>query len=99
MTTRRASAGRAGHRWRAISTEFKHRCRALDAPCWICGQPINYDARPQTPDAFEPDHYYPVSTHPHLAEDPANLRPSHSRCNRTRGNAAPLGEVWARSQF
>ncbi|MCF8605141.1 HNH endonuclease [Gordonia sp. HY442] len=97
--SRRPSAGRAGHRWRTISAEFKRQCRATNAPCWRCGQPIDYDAKPQTPNAFEPDHYYPVSTHPHLANDPANLRPSHCRCNRSRGNEAAVVGTWARSDF
>jgi 5-methylcytosine-specific restriction endonuclease McrA len=40
------------------------------------------------------DHYpYPKSTHPHLAEDPANLAPAHRRCNLSAGNRdiRPLG--------
>lgn len=67
-------------------------------PCWICTQPIDYDAPPNHPDSFEPDHYYPVSTHPHLANDPANLRASHSKCNRSRGNKPPEQGIWLQAE-
>ncbi len=102
------SAGRAGHRWRTIKTEFKARCRAVDASCWLCDGklgPIDYDAEPNEPLGFEADHYHPVSTHPNLANDPTNLRPSHVTCNRTRRNApAPepspqQPKAWKKSSF
>lgn len=38
-----------------------------------------------TPDAWEPDHVLPVATHPELAFDPGNIKPSHCSCNRARG--------------
>lgn len=64
--------------------------------CWICGQPIDYEAAPDdysNDDRFELDHYYPVSTHPHLQEDPANFRPAHAGCNRTRGNSSNISSL------
>ncbi|MBQ1449899.1 MAG: HNH endonuclease [Eggerthellaceae bacterium] len=60
-------------------------------PCWICGQPIDYDAKPSsTPDSWEPDHRFSVHTHPELAEVPENILPSHKRCNRAKGAKAGI---------
>lgn len=86
---------RQTHRWRAIVADL----RARKLPCWRCGQPIDYDAARFAPDGFEADHLYPVSTHSHLAPDPANARASHLRCNRFRGNAAPTGGARVRLDF
>jgi len=70
------------------------RDRAKDAPCWICGQPIDYDARPgSTEDSYEPDHYLPVARHPEAQYDLANVRPSHRRCNRVRGARAGIDQL------
>ena len=55
-----------------------------DARCWICGQRIDYTARAGTPDSWEGDHYYPPELFPELANEPTNIRPSHSSCNRSR---------------
>ena len=88
------SAGRKGRPWRAMKDALK----ARRLPCHLCGQPIAYDAPPNDPESFEADHYYPVSTHPHLANDPANLRASHSRCNRSRGNQAAQTGTWATAE-
>lgn len=78
------NAGRSGARWRRLRVEQ----RAKHLPCWLCGQPIDYDAA-EGADAFSVDHVLPRSTHPHLAEDPVNLRSAHSRCNKERGARAP----------
>ena len=86
--------GRTSRRYRALVKWL----RAQRYACWLCGQPIDYSAKPQTPDAFEPDHVYPLSTHPELAEDPGNLRASHCRCNRARGNRQPKPGLGDRSR-
>ena len=52
--------------------------------CHLCGQPIPASARHPDPMAFEPDHVLPVATHPWLAHDLSNIRPSHRRCNAAR---------------
>ncbi|QQM15151.1 HNH endonuclease [Gordonia phage TinaLin] len=79
-------AGRSTRRWRVLKAEFRRKCKQRRAPCWLCGQPIDYTLVHPHPEAFEPDHYHPVAKRPELAEDPANLRPSHSSCNRSRGD-------------
>lgn len=74
---------------RGLKKTFRTECEAANEPCWLCGQAIDYTAPPETADAFEYDHFHPVSTHPQLAEDPANARASHSSCNRSRGDTDP----------
>lgn len=77
--------GRRTRRWReVIRPAAKQRDTAKQSPCWICLQPIDYDLPDGHADAWSPDHVYPVNTHPELAEDVANLRPSHLSCNKSR---------------
>lgn len=85
-------AGSSGHwpgyhtdKWERVRLACYRRDMKRRAPCWICGQPIDYQAPAGTPDAWEPDHYLPTSSHPEYGYDPANIRPSHSSCNRSRG--------------
>ena len=83
---------RAGRQLRA---EVAAAYRAANAPCWLCGQPIDYDAPAHDPNALDIDHVKARKPYPHLALDRSNLRPSHCRCNRSRGvrDAGPgLGE-------
>lgn len=85
--------------------EFYEQGKRLDAAgdhaadCWICGKRIDYNAKPGTTDvSHELDHYYPWSLYPELADDPANFRHAHRKCNRERGNGQPsadLGDVIA----
>ena len=91
------TAGRSGRRWKRLHAEQK----AKRLPCCWCGQPINYEAAdPNAADAFSVEHKLPLSTHPHLAEDPSNLDSAHQRCNKRRGNGTPapmlgtLSEQW-----
>lgn len=83
--------GRSGRPWQRVRRMAYNRDAARNAPCWICGKPIDYQASNDaksadySPDAWEPDHFYSPEERPELAEDLANLRPSHSRCNRQRG--------------
>lgn len=72
---------------------------ATRAACWICGQPIDYAARPSTtPDSWEPDHRATRKDHPELALDPANIMPAHRRCNRARGDGAAFSGLGNRSR-
>ena len=94
------TAGRTGRPWKRISSEVY----ARRAPCCRCGQRIDYTlpyldeltGRPN-PEAKSVDHYpFPLSTHPHLAEDPANLAAAHLRCNlkaSNHGTAPGLGSL------
>lgn len=83
-----------GREYQALRSIFRAACAEADEPCWMDGQPIAYDEPDgSTDDAFELDHYYPVSTHPQLEMDSANFRASHMSCNRRRGNGPPLPQI------
>lgn len=93
------------HQWRKLRVQFKDRCRRSNALCHLCiargdveHAPIDYAAPPLSAWSFEPDHFEPVETHPHLALVEANLRPSHSRCNRQRRNEL-MKEIGAPRQW
>ncbi|NMW65997.1 hypothetical protein HHJ78_10925 [Mobiluncus mulieris] len=76
--------------FRKASAAFLTQGRQDNAPCWLCGQPIDYNAKPgTTPDSHNLDHYYPVSTNPELQHDPSNFRHAHKQCNEQRGNRRP----------
>ena len=81
------SWGRSGSRWKAVRKAAYERDRDANAPCWICGKPINYAASPHDPDGWQPDHVLTVHDHPEFALDITNLRASHARCNNQRGQA------------
>ena len=83
--------GQTSRRYRKLRREFRADQAASDAPCWICRMPIDSTTPWPDDEAWELDHLYPRSTHPQHAEDPANFRSSHRRCNGARGNsiAAP----------
>lgn len=83
-----------GHRWRRLKDRFKQDCRNRRAVCYLCRNPIDYDLVGQSRWAFEADHYHPVHTHPHMAYDYTNLRPSHSCCNRAHGAKAKDTTRW-----
>ncbi|AXQ65178.1 HNH endonuclease [Gordonia phage Schmidt] len=85
----RRGAGRSTRRWRKLRAEFRDYCAQLRLPCWLCGQAIDYRLKHPHPEAWEPDHYKTVREHPELAEDWANLRPSHGACNKARGDRQP----------
>jgi 5-methylcytosine-specific restriction endonuclease McrA len=89
--------GRDGHRVR----EARRRQRAKRLPCYLCGQPIDYDADQYDPRSFQLDHLVPLSVAPELAMDPSNHRSSCRRCNRAKSDGpvngakqAPTSRRW-----
>ena len=80
--------------WTKLAKEFKSYHEELHSVCWLCRQPINYQAPGHHPDSFEADHFLPRNDYPELALEWDNLRPSHCSCNRSRGKRdarAPIG--------
>lgn len=74
-------------RWPYIRAQAWNRDKKLRAVCHICGEPIDYFVPPSsTPDSYEPDHIIPVHMRPDLELDLTNIKASHRRCNRQRGD-------------
>lgn len=74
-------------RWGHVRRMAWDRDRKAKAPCHICGQPINYHLPPSScEEAWEPDHVIPVKLRPDLLLDLQNVKASHRRCNRARGD-------------
>jgi CRISPR/Cas system Type II protein with McrA/HNH and RuvC-like nuclease domain len=80
---------RHGRAYRDLRDRLGRIWRNQNRPCWMCKQPIDWDADHRSGNAYELDHVLPVSTHPDVALDPGNALPSHRSCNRNRGNRAP----------
>lgn len=76
--------------FKKLKEQFFSRCRREHAPCWLCGQPIDYEAEPgTTDDSLTLDHRFPVSKRPDLQDDPANFMAAHRSCNVRRGDSDP----------
>ena len=97
MTTSK-HAGRRTGRFRALRAEFLRKCKANEAPCWLCGKAIDYTLPHEHPECFNVDHAIPVSVRPDLAEDVQNCRPSHRVCNERRGDQDPFLDLGAPSE-
>lgn len=81
--------GRNSALYQRMRTAFRRQCKHEDARCWLCWQPIDYALPAEDLHSFSLDHFHPVSTHPELAEEYINFRPSHLSCNTRRGNRPP----------
>lgn len=89
------------------STRYREKIRPLafnrdkknDAPCWICGQKIDYLAQlSTTPDSWEGDHVNAVANGG--AElDLKNIKACHKRCNRVRGAGDNNNVIGQRSRI
>ena len=95
-----AANRRGGRKWQAVRLSAYRRDMRSNAPCWICGQLIDYQAPAGTPDAWEPDHVKPVAKFPELEFALSNIRASHCSCNRSRGQGdgvdriGPTSRIW-----
>lgn len=90
---------RSTPQWKRLRLACYRRDKAANAPCWIGNHAIDYEAAPSsTPDSYEPDHYFPVKTHPELALVPENIRPACKRHNRERGTKAGIDNLGNRSR-
>lgn len=85
--------GQTSRRYRKLRRAFRAEGEAAQAPCWICRMPIDYAIPWPDEESWELDHLYPRSTHPQHAEDPANFRHSHRRCNGQRGNTTTITSI------
>lgn len=82
-------AGRTTRRFRLIAAAQ----RARRDPCCLCGGLIDYELPSTDLWSYTTAHDKPVKTHPHLAEDPRNIKgAAHRYCNSLEGagDAPPL---------
>lgn len=93
-----ANAGRRGARWRRLCADVKARARRGEV-CCRCGQRIDCNLEWPDPASCSTDHFpHPLSTHPHLAEEPTNLAPAHLSCNSSAGNKGRTPSIGAVSE-
>ena len=70
----------------ARARALKATSAANGAPCWLCGQPIDYQAT-GGPWSFHADHVTP-------GDPDSELRPAHARCNESRGANGGGSDFW-----
>ena len=73
--------------WEALAVATIQQARLDDAPCFRCGQQIDYNAPPNSPRAPTADHIHPIGAGGDLLTD--QLAPAHRGCNSSHG--AKLG--------
>ena len=88
----------SSYAYQQLRAELRALWTQVNAACWLCGQAIDYTAPANTPNALELDHVKPRKSHPELALERSNCRPSHHRCNRGRGVSNPLPPLGSTSE-
>lgn len=74
------------HAYRQMRSTLKAEWQAKNTPCAICRQAtIDWGGPRNEPDSFELHHPKSRKKYPHLALDPSNAQPTHTRCNRSAG--------------
>ena len=71
--------------WTKQARTFRSACQQADAPCYLCGRPIDYTLSGRTPGGFSADHLEPIANGGVLLPGFAGLAPTHLRCNSKRG--------------
>jgi 5-methylcytosine-specific restriction endonuclease McrA len=77
--------GVGGTTWARIRAHHKKAAMNAGTPCAICGTPIDWDAHPHSPAAYQLDHIIPLSRGGHRHE-PSNLQAVHRYCNRLKSD-------------
>lgn len=65
---------------------LKRIARRRNTPCWLCGEPIHFDADWKHPLSFTADHVHAVANGGSMLGE---LRPAHRSCNSKRGAREP----------
>lgn len=72
----------------AQRVKLRRMVAARGAPCFRCGQEIDYTVKYPDLNSYTLEHVKPVSLYPDLAYDPMNCAASHFGCNSSAGNRA-----------
>lgn len=89
------SAGRTGSRWRAAVAQLKREAPPI---CHRCGEAIDQSLHYLHPRAWQADHVPPLPVLVARGDDPDDvqwLKPSHRRCNISKGNGSRPRKVIA----
>jgi 5-methylcytosine-specific restriction endonuclease McrA len=73
-------------RYRQLRAALKRRSRAAGAPCWLCGEAIDYDLPHTDAMSFTADHVHSLVNGGRV--DSSDLKPAHRRCNGKRQGGA-----------
>jgi hypothetical protein len=77
---------RLTYEWQLLRKAIRAEARRIDAPCGICGGPIDYTISGRWPMGCSVDHGLSVKDYPSLALSGAALRVVHTKCNTARAN-------------
>lgn len=69
--------------YRDLTKALRRKSERTNAPCWICGQPIDYTADWRSRWSFTADHVVPIAQG---GKWRGELRPAHRSCNSRRGD-------------
>ena len=67
--------------WTNLRARAVAAARKADAPCPVCGHPIDWTASGRTAWGPSGDHIISVALDPTRALDPSNIRVTHRKCN------------------
>jgi 5-methylcytosine-specific restriction endonuclease McrA len=73
-------------KWRALAAKVLARAKANGEPCWICREPIDWDAPKRSPKSPTVDHLDPVSLGNPVLADLHRLAVACKSCNSRRGD-------------
>jgi 5-methylcytosine-specific restriction endonuclease McrA len=80
---------RSSAEYRRTQQKARNHAAQTKQPCWLCGQPINYQLKHPHPKAWTLDHAIPIKQNPALILQPTNFRSAHWDCNTHRGTDQP----------
>jgi 5-methylcytosine-specific restriction endonuclease McrA len=89
----------AREQYLARAKKRRNKDGTVGAPCWLCGQPIDYRLKFPHPRSWVLDHAVPVKQEPALMLNSGNFRSAHCECNNHRGSDAPRIELGEPSEI
>ena len=84
--------------WNSVRNQAYKRDLRAQAPCHICGQPIDYQAPMDSPDSYQADHVLPVKDFPQYELDLNNIKASHASCNKAKADKEKHNSIGQRSR-
>jgi hypothetical protein len=88
---------RKSRQWKRLAEVVRKQSKAAGEPCWICRQPIEWDAPPRSPKSFSADHLEPIARGGQVIPALSGVAPAHYGCNSRRGDGTRIrnaGRAW-----